>query len=372
MLTRVLAAVGISTLALVACSSDVQGPSGGGPPGAGGSSSGHSSSGTSGGTSGTSGSTSGGTSGTSGTTSGGTSSSGGSSSGNPVNTETWADGKTITANIDIVAGATVTIAPGAKVTISPNVSITVHGTLTASAKASHAKLTGTGWGGIIVASGGSMTLIGVDLENATTGIHVNGKDLAAEYDYGTLTGGIFTVDVGGTFKTDHAAVVKGGTSNVDGAFTATFLDYAGQAITMSDPSATLSAADSKFTGNGTPGGNDFFEPGSAALLHLEYSTITNTHCPIHSSSVAKMTLDHVATSGNGYGLMVYNADVGPHTISFSSFDDPDWNQDTRTAVVNIDHTYIKNLTGKLGQVTITNAASAPVSAAAPRGKPGPA
>ena len=368
MLNRVLVAAAVSTLALLACSSDVQGPAGGGSHAAGGSSS-TSTGGASGGTSsgGTSGATSGGTSGA---TSG--SSGTGSSSGNPVNTETWGDGKQITANVDIVAGATVTIAPGAHITVTPGVAITVHGTLTASSKATHAKLTSTAaWGGIIVASGGSMTLTGVDITNA--GITANGNDLAAQYDYGTITAGLFTVDVAGKLTTDHAAVVTGGATNVNGAFTATFLDYSGSEISMGDPSATVSVIDSKITGSG----GDFFTPGSGKLLHISYSTIDKTHCPIHMSGIAKFELDHVTTGGtsatstSGFGLMVYNADVGPHTVSYSNFNDPNWDQTVRTAVINIDHSYFKVAPATVGQVTTTAKQTAMVLDAKPRATPGP-
>jgi hypothetical protein len=374
MITRVLAAVGISTLALVACSSDVQGPSGGGAPGPGGSNGAtNSSSGSTSGTAsgGTSGTTSGGTSGT---TSGGTSGTA-SSSGSPVNTETWADGKMITANVDIVAGATVTIAPGAKITVSAGVSITVHGTLTAAAKANHAALAGTGWTGIVVATGGTMSLVGVDLTNSTAGIQVNGNDVAAEYDYGTMTGGMFTVDVGGTFKTDHAALKGGGSSSVNGSFTATFLDMAATDMGMSDPSATVFVADSKVTGVG----GDFFVPGAGKLLHIEYSTIDGTHCPVHFSGISKFELDHVTTGGtaavsnSGFGLMIYNSDTGPHSIKSSNFNDPSWDQTMRTPVITVDHSFIKVTTAKLGQVTITNAQSSVAGNpdAHPRGTPGP-
>jgi hypothetical protein len=369
MLNRVLVAAAVSTLALVACSSDVQGPTGGGSHATGGSSSGSTSStGGASSSSGSSGTTSGGTSGT---TSGGTSGTG-SSSGNPVNTETWNDGKQITANVDIVAGATVTIAPGAHITVTPGVAITVHGTLTASSKATHAKLTSTAaWGGIIVASGGSMTLTGVDLDNA--GVTANGNDLAAQYDYGTITSGLFTVDVGGKLSTDHAAVVTGGATSVNGAFTATFLDYSGSEISMGDPSATVSVIDSKITGSG----GDFFTPGSGKLLHISYSTIDKTHCPIHMSGIAKFELDHITTGGtgatstSGFGLMVYNGDVGPHTVSYSNFNDPNWDQTVRTAVINIDHSYFKVAPATVGQVTTTAKQTTMITDAHPRGTPGP-
>jgi hypothetical protein len=259
----------------------------------------------------------------------------------------------------------VSIAPGATINVSNGATITVHGTLTASDKASHAKLTGT-WGGIVVAQGGTLSLTGVDLNGA--GIHVNAGDKAAAYDYGTMTGGTFTVDKDGTFTTDHAAVVQGGASTVGGTFTATFMDYSGQSITLNDAAATVSVADSKITGAGT--GTDFFTSEAGLLFHAEYSVVTNTHCPYHFDNLAKYTIDHVASRSNGYGPMLYNPDPGPNTISYSSFEDANFSQTDRTTTINIDHTYIKSK-ATVGIVNITTAASAPVTAAAPRGLPGP-
>ena len=284
----------------------------------------------------------------------------------PETSGTWSDGKQITANLDIVAGATVTIDPGATITVSPGVTITVHGTLQSSAKAKHAKLTGMGWAGIVVASGGTLSLVGVDLSGA--GIQANGGDTAASYDYGTITGGAFTVDAGGKLTTDHAAVVQGGSTSVAGSFTATFLDYSGTNLSLTNAAATVSLADSKFTGGGT--GSDFLTSQAGALLHMEYSTITNSHCPFHFDGLTKYTFDHVATRGNGFGLMLYNDDVGPNTITYGSFEDPSFDQTGRTTMLAIDHTYIKaKMT--VGVVTIATAASGPVTAAAPRGTPGP-
>jgi hypothetical protein len=371
MKTQYLLALAISSAALVACGGgDTQGPSGGGHPTTG-------SSGTaSGGASGTGSSSGGNTS--SGGTSGGTSSggtSGGSSSGNPVQTDTWKDGKQITANLDIVAGATVTLDPGAKITVAKDVAITVHGTLTASDKANHASLSlapgsasGSTWAGIIVAQGGTMNLVGVDL-NGSVGITAQTGDAAAEYDYGTMTGGAFTVQKGATFKTDHAAVVKGGGSAVAGAFTATFMDYAGASLTMSDALATVNVADSKISGIG----GDFFTTESGKLIHVEYTTVAGTHCPFHFDHITQFQLDHVSTGPNAYGLMIYNTEAGPHSISYSSFDDPEWDQNTREPKITVDHSYIKNIAPAqpAGQVTISNVANAPIAAATPRGKPGP-
>jgi hypothetical protein len=356
MKTRYLLALAVSAGALVACGGgDIQGPSGGGSP------TGTSGGGAGGGPGGSSG---GNTSG--GTTSGGTTS-GGTSSGNPVQSETWSTGKQITANVDIVAGATVTIEPGAKITVSSGAAITVHGTLTGSAKANHASVTGTGWDGIKIAKGGTLNLVGVDLGGA--GLIAQAGDAAAEYDYGTITGGAFTVEAGGTLKTDHAAVVKGGSSAVAGTFNATFLDYAGPSLTMSDPTAVVNIADSKISGIG----GDFFTTTAGKLIHVEYTTVTGTHCPFHFDSIAQFQLDHVATGNDAFGLMVYNSEIGPHSITYSSFVDPQFSQTQREAKITIDHSYIKTIgpAAPVGQVTTTNSATGPVLEAKPRGTPGP-
>jgi hypothetical protein len=276
-----------------------------------------------------------------------------------VNTETWDDGKAITANVDIVAGATVTIAPGAKIMVAADVTITVHGTLNAAAKANHAKLTNaTSWGGIVVASGGTMNLVGVDLENATSGIHVFANDVAAEYDYGVLTGGMFTVDANGTFKTDHVTVAKGGASTVNGTFTGTYLDWSATSLSMGDAGASVFVGDTKITGVG----GDFFTPSAGKLLHIEYSTIDSTHCPVHFDGITTFELDHVTTGGtgstsnSGWGLMLYMAEPGPHSIKNSNFNDPYWDQTQHGVTINVDHSWIKSVGPKpaVGAIVITN------------------
>src|SRR5882757_8907051 len=90
-------------------------------------------------------------------------------------TETWEDGKTISSDVLIPSGATVTIAPGATVTMGDNVLIRVEGSLVcASASGTHATLTGSAWQGIQVATHGVVTLDGLDLTNASTALDVSG------------------------------------------------------------------------------------------------------------------------------------------------------------------------------------------------------
>jgi hypothetical protein len=282
-----------------------------------------------------------------------------------VNTENWEDGKTLDANVDIVAGATVTISPGATITAKSGVSITVHGTLQATAKTNHARITGSGWSGIVVASGGTLALAGVDLNGA--GVQAKSGNASAVYDEGTITGASFIVDSGGKLTTNHSSVVQGNESSILGTFSATYLDYTGIGITLNDPAASATIADSKFTSNG---GGDFFTVDAGRLLHVEYSIVSGSHCPFHFNALAKYEMDHVATRGNTYGQMFYNADPGPNTITYSSFEDPNFAQTDRNSILTIDHSYIKSK-ATVGQVSITNAASSPVTAAGPRSAPGP-
>jgi hypothetical protein len=358
MKTRLLFIAAISSAIAVACSSaTTEVPGGGNGPapkqGSGGTTPGG---GTGGGTgTGTGGGTTGG-----GTTGGGTT---GGGTGTMTGTETWNDGKMITASLDIMAGATVTIAPGANVTVADGVTITVHGTLSASSKASHSHLKGSSWSGIVVASGGTLDFTGVDIDGA--GIQANGSNKAAKYDYGTMTGGQFTVDAMGTITTDHAAIVNGGGSQVTGNFTATYMDYAGAAMDI-EGAANASIADSKITGTG----GDFFTANGGTLFHIEYSVVTGTHCPFHFNTITQYTMDHVATRMNGFGPMLYNMDPGPNKVSYCSFEDPNWDQTGAQDEVDVDNTYIKNKS-TAGIVKITTPASGPVTAAAPRGTPGP-
>jgi hypothetical protein len=294
--------------------------------------------------------------------------------------ETWSDGKMIAGNVDIAAGAKVEIAPGATLTVASGAVITVHGSLSASAKDKHAKLSGKGWMGIVVATGGSLALSGVDIDGAKETIHVNSDNKLAEYNYGTVSDGLFRIDAGGTLTVDHAAVVNGGYTFVAGTLKATFVDWNAAAIALSDASANVFVADSQIKGIG----GDFFTASGGQLLHVEYTTIDNTHCPFHFNTLSKFEIDHVTTGGmsgtstSAFGLMIYNGDAGPHSISYSNFNDPKWDQTRPTAMINVMNTYIPGAMKKAGQVTFmpadasgNNAQTEPNADAHPRGTPGP-
>lgn len=294
--------------------------------------------------------------------------------------ETWSDGKMLAGSVDIPAGAKVTIAPGAKLTLAPGTTITVQGALEAAAKDNHAKLSGTNWMGLVVADGGSLSLSGLDIDGAKETIHVNRGNKLAEYTYGTVDGGLFRVDAGGTLTVDHAAVVHGGYSFVSGTLKATFVDWNAAALALGDPSANVFVADSKITGVG----GDFFTASGGQLLHVEYTTIDHTHCPFHFNTISKFEIDHVTTGGmtgassNAFGLMIYNSDTGPHSITFSNFNDPKWDQSRPDVQIDVMNTYISGALSKAGKVAFSpadasgnNAQTTPNADAQPRGTPGP-
>lgn len=294
--------------------------------------------------------------------------------------EVWTDGKMLSGDVTIAMGTKVQIAPGAKLSAASGTTITVHGALEAAANDDHAKLSGKGWMGIVVAEGGSLALSGVDIEGAKESIHVNKGNKLAEFTYGTASDGLFRVDAGGTLTLDHAAVVNGGYTFVAGTLKATFVDWNAAAVALSDPGANVFVADSKITGIG----GDFFTASGGQLLHVEYTTIDNTHCPFHFNTISKFEIDHVTTGGmtspstSAFGWMVYNSDAGPHSISFSNLNDPKWDQTRPTATINVMNTYIPGAVKKAGQVTFApadasgnNAQSTPNEDAHPRGTPGP-
>lgn len=273
--------------------------------------------------------------------------------------ETWADGKQLSGPVEIASGVTVTIAPGAKITAATSATITIKGTLqAASAAGAHAKIaaaTATGtWGGLVVASSGTLALDGVDLDNAASAIHVQAGNADAKYDRGTITAAQtpFEIDAGGKLATTRAAVLGAkGASSINGDFTTSYLDYqkvaSAEGLIAGDPGATMFLADSIFRATAS-GGGDYIVSNAAKLIHVEYSTITGSHCGFHFNAVAKFEIDHVtdgadAPTGkvnlNSWGAMLYGSGAGPHTISNSNF---------MNSGANLD------LAGKNGRLTITN------------------
>ncbi len=381
--------VASSALALAATGCG-QGDTGGGSPGnygmgggggvtgpgtaPGSSSSGGSGSGGSGSSSG--GASSSGSSG--GTASSGSSSGAGSSSGGGATITgnvTWADGQMLAQSVTIGSGATVTIAPGATITASSGVGITVEGTLTASSTTKAATLTGTGWTGIVVASGGTLSLTGVDISGASTAIDVQKGATSAEYDSATINAAStpFKVESGGSLGTKSATVTGTlGSTSIAGSFTASKLTYnsnGNAGIVTTDPAAQLSIEDSTLQGTG-PTGDMLISQGGAAKFHVAYSTISNVHCGFHFDAISEFDVSYVNDQSNAFGFMLYGSSgTGPFSVSYSNItQNSAYAYDTQgtNSPITFDNDYVTGMTNNGTAVSVTNAQNATVTGAGPR------
>jgi hypothetical protein len=302
-------------------------------PGESGSSSGGGSGSSGGGSSGggagnasSSGSGSGGTSGSGSGSSGGSGgSSSGSSSGGPTTTisadTTWADGTKITASTTIAKGVTVTIANGATITVSPSVAITVDGTLTATSATAHASLTGAGWAGLVIASGGTLKANSLDIEGATTALDVTGT---AEYDDGAISNSTaFKVETGGTLTTKNASVTTPiGSSISNGTFNASYLDYnSGGVGGIAVESGTATITDSTFHGPNNQPPDMIVSTGTGSLTML-YDEIYGCHCAYHFDDITSFDLENVYIHDVSYGFMMYGSVTtgGTRIVKSSNFD----------------------------------------------------
>jgi hypothetical protein len=366
------------TLALVAgCSSDPGIPgsgthyvsSSGGGSGGSGSSGGGSSSGTSS-------SSSGGSSGAGSSSGGSSSSSGGSVAPGMTITSnaTWANGYAITSNVTIAAGATVTIAPGANITVSSGSTIDVLGTLTASAASNPATLTGTGWTGIVVGSGGTLLLDGVNITGASDALATATGATSAEYDDATITGATipFNVVQATSLVMKHANVTGTlGTSKIAGSFTASFLDYdsnGSEGIVTMDPTAIESIEDSKLHGSG-PVADMVVSASGAASIHIAYTDITNVHCGFHFDTVTAFDVSYTNVESNAYGFMLYGSGgTGTRSVTYSNVDQNTIAYDTlgTNGVITFDHDYVTGTQNPGDAVTVTNPESSAVAGTGPR------
>ena len=237
---------------------------------------------------------------------------------------TWANGQTIAQSTVIMAGVTVTIAPGATVNLASGVTITVQGLLVGTSNATHAQLTGTSWGGIVVAGGGTLNVDSVDLANAKTAIEVQAGAAMAEYDDGIISGSSqpFSVDKGGALSTSHAEVTgTKGSSIISGGFTASYLNYDSngyEGIVASDPTAVLSIEDSTLFGAGTATA-DMVVADTAASVHLAYTEIKEVHCAFHFNDPTAFDISYMNIHDNSYGFMLYGSGAaGTRSITYSN------------------------------------------------------
>ena len=253
---------------------------------------------------------------------GGTSTGAGSSSGGGTMTEstTWTDGTTISTSTTIPAGATVTIAKGATVTVGAGVTITVAGTLSAETNTTHAKLTGTGWTGIVVAAGGTLNLDSVDFTGAADPMAVTGT---ATYANGTITAPATPIDVeaGGSLTLTTVTITGStGYSRVNGNLTATALDYdsnGNEGVVIGGTTSVVKITGSTFHGTSVDGG-DMISVNACASLTMTYTSITACHCAYHFNEITSFDLENMDLHGDSYGFMMYGSDPTTGTRVFKN------------------------------------------------------
>lgn len=226
-----------------------------------------------------------------------------------VSGTTWADGAALRGTVTVPAGTTVTLAPGAHLAAAQGAKVVVAGTLLAPRGAT---LSGSGWDGITVASGGSVQLTDVALSGAT-----NGLTTEAGARPSTLSGGSFH-DVGyplsiaaGTSLTVRDLDVKGvdGVSDVKGVLVADGLRYdkgSSTGILVSGPGSALRLTRSLLVGDGHYAG-DMLNTDDAGELTVASTEIRDVHCAFHLVGVGKLTLDKVKVHKNAYGFMAYGS-----------------------------------------------------------------
>jgi hypothetical protein len=299
--------------------------------------------------------------------------------------ETWKDGEELTTSVTIAPGAVVTIAPGATIHASYGVVITVQGTLTAAGGTEAAISSPTSWAGILVDSGGTLTLTNVDLTNTSVGaISVNAGAATASYDSGTIAGSAapFAVQAGAKLTTAHATV-KGslGTSRIQGELDASYLDYdsnGNDGLTAESDSAVLSVEDSELHGISGQYGDMIVSYEGAGTIHVAYTEIKTVHCAFHIQRMTNLDVSYVNATGNSYGFMFYGSlDQGTKTVTAMNIDGQlQWGIDEEDGVVNgpiaITNCYIaNNAYGNVylqsgSNISITSPATAPIPNAQPR------
>jgi hypothetical protein len=314
--------------------------------------------------------------------------SGGSSGGgSPVvsSNETWEDGKQLTTPITISAGTVVTIAAGAAIHAVDGIQITVQGTLTSAGGAEASITSATTWAGILVESGGTLTLTNVDLDNTSVGaISVNAGATLASYDSGTISASAapFAIQAGAKLTTSHATVTGSlGTTRVQGEFDASYLDYdsnGNDGITAESDSAIVSVQDSELHGVTGQTGDMIVSYEGAGTIQVSYTEIKAVHCAFHIQRMTNLDVSYVNATGDSYGFMLYGSlDQGTRTVDSMNIDgELQWGIDEEDGDVNgpiaITNTYFaNNAYGNVhlqtsSNISITNMATAPIANAHPR------
>ena len=211
----------------------------------------------------------------------------------------------LTADLVIPAGTTVRVGPGVTFTASSGVKIDVNGTLQVEGTtAAPVSFLGAGmpssWQGIVVESGGNLTLSNVKIGGAQYGIFTN-------------PGSTFSVDHAYFDTSFKAAVVESDGTITNSIFEAVALFPAiTEAVSVDDPNGCLTIIDAsptvtncRFDGSG--GLNDMIRIGGNASPVFDHIYVHASHCGFHTNGgtntsprITSSVLENLA-----YGIMAY-------------------------------------------------------------------
>lgn len=289
--------------------------------------------------------------------------------GTTLGSETWANGKTLSENVTIAAGATVTIAPGATVNVAKDVAITVLGTLKVAAGATHAKLVGDAWVGIVVGAGGTLDADGLDLSKPASAIWTKTGNAGATFANGSIDAvSPFKMEAGSKLAIAKSDVKATSGSAIAGTFTASYMTYdktTAGGLTLNDAQGSMTISDSTLKGSGS---GDYVISQKGKLVKVEYSTVAGAHCGFHFDSVDQYVIDHVSTDANSYGAMLYGSGAGPNTVTSSNIRslEHDLDMSGTNGKLTVSDTFTGGKDRFAANATVTNPRTAAVANAKPR------
>ena len=215
---------------------------------------------------------------------------------------------TLTETLTIAAGQTVRVGPGTSFTAGANMQVLINGTLivegTAEAPVSFA---GAGmprsWGGIVIASGGSLKMTHATIGGATYGIQA-------------LAGSIYDVsysEIGTSFKV--AVLLANGTFDhmkLHASGDDTFSPV--NEVSMDDVNGTLTIIDASPTVTHSSFDNssplvDMIRVGGNASPVFDHISVVGAHCGLHTNGGVNTspTIKNSVLSGMSYGIMAYSS-----------------------------------------------------------------
>jgi hypothetical protein len=212
----------------------------------------------------------------------------------------------LTTDLVIPKGKTLRVGPGVKFSAKSKIKVDVQGTLVVEGSASAAtSFMGDGqpesWQGIVVASGGSLTLTHVQIGNAQYGLHA-------------LPGSSFAVDHALFDTSFKGAVLQANGTIAHAVFKAELLFPAvTDEVAIDDPNGYLTIIDasptitnSRFDGSG--GLNDMVRIGGMASPTFDHCFVNNSHCGFHTNggSNTSARITNTIFENLSYGVMAYS------------------------------------------------------------------